>query len=75
MDEERFSIFCNDCQDSRDLILDSDSNTYRCPDCDSIYYHEDGVFDADTAVYYHLAYKGSELESLLPKEIYEDEYV
>jgi hypothetical protein len=38
MENERYSIECRECGDHRFLIPDTDSGSFRCPDCDTIYY-------------------------------------
>lgn len=65
---ERFVIYCRECEDDRTLIPDTDSGSYRCPDCDSIYYDEDGVFDIMEAEHYYATYKGAKLAGLIPEE-------
>lgn len=66
--DERFTIYCAECEDDKALIQDSDSGSYQCPDCDSIYYDEDGVFDAQEAEYYYQTYKGAKLAGLIPED-------
>ncbi len=65
---DRYSIFCKECEDDRALIPDTDSGSYRCPDCDSIYYDEDGVYDVAEAQYYYATYKGAKLAGLIDEE-------
>lgn len=70
---ERYSIFCKECEDERTLIPDTDSNSFRCPDCDSIYYDEDGVMDLIEAEYYYETYKGAKLAGIIDEPDYPNE--
>lgn len=65
---DRYSIFCKECDDDRTVIPDTDSGSYRCIECDTIYYDEDGVFDAAEAEYYYSSFKGARLAGLIKEE-------
>lgn len=62
---ERYVIFCNDCDEDVTLIPHTDSNSFRCPTCDTIYYDEDGVMDLLEAEDYYATYKGAKLAGLI----------
>ena len=65
---ERFNIYCPNCEDDRFLIPDTDSGSYRCPDCSSIYYDEDGVYDLLEAREFYATFRGAKLAGLIPED-------
>ena len=66
--DERYSIYCKECEDEVFLIYNSDAGSFRCPHCDSIYYDEDGVWDNEEIKDYYLQFRGARLAGLIPDE-------
>jgi peptide subunit release factor 1 (eRF1) len=73
MENERYSIECRECGDHRFLIPDTDSGSFRCPDCDTIYYDEDGVWDNLEAAEHYATYKGAKLAGLIRDPDWDDD--
>lgn len=65
-DNERFQIYCKECEENVFLIEQEDEDTYRCPICNTIYTSESGVMDLVVARDYYAQYKGAVRAGLIP---------
>lgn len=71
----QFSIYCNVCEDDRDLLYAPESGSYTCVECGTIYYDEDGVFDATDWEGHRAYYRGSKLAGLVPDPDWPDDEI
>ena len=64
-DNDRYQIYCNECEEDVFLISLGD-DTFRCPICSNLYSSEDRVIDIIEARDYYLQYRGAVTAGLIP---------
>lgn len=68
---ERYEIYCTECETSRYLILDTQSDGFLCPECNTMYFDEDGVMDTLEIADFYAQYKGAKRAGLIREPDYD----